>query len=154
LLTLFEEETGYPVTKHFNQQTMTLNETPSDFKEIEKEVETLRLKNLWRYIQRNKSAGIDTHSMEVTFWSKISMALVPLIMALLGIPFASSHQRHSSIARDISLCFFIVIVYWLLFSASLSMGKSGWVPPFWAAWMPNFLFFGFGIFMVLRTKRA
>lgn len=154
LLTLFEESTGYPITKHFEKQIITLNETPSDFKEIEKEVETLRLKNLWRYIQRNKSAGIDTHSMEVTFWSKISMALVPLIMALLGIPFASKHQRHSSIARDISLCFFIVVVYWLLFSASLSMGKSGWVPPFWAAWVPNFLFFAFGVFMVSRSRRA
>lgn len=154
LLTLFEEDTGYPVTKHFEKQTMTLNESPSDFKEIEKEVETLRLKNLWRYIQRNKSAGIDTKTMEVAFWSKISMALVPLIMALLGIPFASKHHRHSSIARDISLCFFIVIVYWLLFSAALSMGKTGWVPPFWAAWGPNFLFFGFGVFMVLRTRRT
>ncbi len=154
LLTLFEEDTGYPVTKHFDRQTMTLNESPGDFKEIEKEVETLRLKNLWRYIQRNKSAGIDTKSREVTFWSKISMALVPLIMALLGIPFASKHHRHSSIARDISLCFFIVIVYWLFFSSALSMGKTGWVPPFWAAWTPNFLFFGFGIFMVLRTRRT
>ena len=154
LLTLFEEDTGYPVTRHFSSQTMHLNETPTDFKEIEKEVETLRLKNLWRYIQRNKSAGIDTHNYEVVFWSKISMALVPLIMALLGIPFASKHHRHSSVARDISLCFFIVVIYWLLFSAALSMGKTGWIPPFWAAWAPNILFFGFGVFMVLRTRKA
>ena len=152
LLTLFEENTGYPITRHFERQSMRLNESPTDFKEIEKEVETLRLKNLWKYIQRNKSAGIDTHTYEVTFWSKISMALVPLIMALLGIPFASKHQRHSSLARDISLCFFIVVVYWLLFSASLSMGKTGWIHPFWAAWVPNFLFFAFGVFMVLDRK--
>jgi lipopolysaccharide export system permease protein len=154
LLTLFEEDTGYPITRHFDKQVLTLNETPGDFKEIEKEVETLRLKNLWKYIQRNKTAGIDTHSYEVVFWSKISMALVPLIMALLGIPFASKHQRHSSVARDISLCFFIVVIYWLLFSAALSMGKTGWIHPFWAAWAPNLLFFGFGVFMVLRTRKA
>lgn len=154
LLTLFEENTGYPVTRHFERQTVTLSESPADFQEIEKEVEALRLKNLWRYIQRNKSAGIDVHVYEVTFWAKISMALVPLIMALLGIPFASRHHRHSSVARDISLCFFIVVIYWLFFSAFLSMGKAGRVPPFWAAWTPNLLFFAFGIFMVLRTKRT
>lgn len=153
LLTLFEEKSGYPMTKHFDRQEITLNESPADFQEIEKEVETLRLKNLWRYIQRNKDAGIDTHSFEVTFWSKISMALVPLVMALLGIPFATQHHRHSSLARDVSLCFFLVLIYWLLFSGMLSMGKSGVIPPFWAAWAPNFLFFAFGVFMVVRTRK-
>lgn len=154
LLTVFDESNGHPLTKHFAKQAISLNETPEDFREIEKEVETLRLKNLWRYIQRNKEAGIDTHSFEVVFWSKISMALVPLVMALLGIPFATQHQRHGSLARDVTLCFFLVVIYWLLFSGALSMGKSGWIPPFWAAWLPNFLFFGFGVFMVLRTRRV
>ena len=154
LITLFDEKTGHPMTRRFATQSMTLNESPKDFQEIEKEVETLRLKNLWRYIQRNKDAGIDTHSYEVVFWSKISLALVPLVMALLGIPFATQHHRHASLARDISYCFLIVLVYWLLFSSSLSIGKSGRIPPLWAAWGPNFLFFAFGLFMVLRTRRA
>lgn len=154
LLTLFDEKTGRPMTRHFDSQGMTLNESPQDFQEIEKEVETLRLKYLWRYIQRNQDAGIDTHSYEVTFWSKISMALVPLIMALLGIPFATSHSRHSSIARDVSLSFLIVLIYWLIFSSGLSMGKSGMIPPFWAAWAPNLMFFAFGIFMVMKTRRS
>lgn len=153
LLTIFDEQSGTPLTKHFESQSLTLNESPADFQEIEKEVETLRLKYLWRYIQRNQDAGIDTHDFEVVFWSKISTALVPLIMALLGIPFATQHQRHGSLARDVSLCFLIVLVYWLLFSGALSMGKSGRIPPFWAAWGPNLLFFAFGLFMVLRTRR-
>ncbi len=154
LVTIFDSETGYPMTRHFTTQLMSLNETPDDFKEIEKEVETLRLKNLWRYIQRTKEAGIDTRAYEVTFWSKISLSLVPLVMALLGIPFATQHHRSSSFARDVSLCFFIVLVYWLCFSSALSMGKSGWFPPFWAAWTPNILFFCFGVFMVVKSKRA
>lgn len=154
LITLFDETNGHPMTRRFASQSMTLNESPKDFQEIEKEVETLRLKNLWHYIQRNKDAGIDTHSYEVVFWSKISLALVPLIMALLGIPFATQHHRHASLARDISICFLIVLVYWLFFSAALSVGKSGRIPPLWAAWGPNLVFFAFGIFMVLRNRRA
>ncbi len=153
LLTIFDQANGNPLTRHFESQAVNLNEKPNDFKEIEKEVETLRLKTLWRYIQRNKDAGIDTHSFEVTFWSKISMALVPLVMAILGIPFATQHHRHSSLARDVSVCFLFVLIYWLLYSGALSMGKSGMIAPFWAAWGPNFLFFAFGLFMVVRTKR-
>ncbi|MGZ3696175.1 MAG: LPS export ABC transporter permease LptG [Bdellovibrionota bacterium] len=154
LITLFDDKSGYPMTRRFATQSLTLNESPTDFSEIEKEVETLRLKNLWHYIQRNKDAGIDTKSYEVVFWSKISLALVPLVMALLGIPFATQHHRSASVARDISLCFLIVLVYWLLFSASLSIGKSGRIPPLWAAWGPNLMFFALGIFMVVRNKRA
>ena len=154
LLTLFDPENGYPQTKSFKEHSIVLTETPEDFQDIEKEVETLRLKFLWKYIQRTKEAGIDTHSYEVSFWAKISISLVPLIMALLGIPFSSKHQRHSSLARDIILCFFIVIAYWLLFSTALSMGKSGWIAPLYAAWVPNFLFFCLGVFMVVKSRRA
>jgi lipopolysaccharide export system permease protein len=154
LLTIFEEGTGVPQSKNFTQHAAGLTETPTDFKEIEKEVDTLRLKTLWHYIKRNQSAGIDTRSHEVTFWSKISMSLVPLIMALLGIPFATQHQRHASVARDITLCFFVVVCYWLIFSAALSMGRTGWIQPFWSAWLPNIGFFALGLFMVVRTKRS
>jgi len=153
LVTIFDEESGHPISKHFKSQSVTLNESPEDFKEIEKEVETLRLKNLWRYIQRNKEAGIDTHSFEVTFWSKISMALVPLVMSLLGVPFSVQNHRHGSLARDVTLCFFLVLVYWLFLSGALSVGKAGWIPPFWAAWAPSLVFFGFGLFMILRVRK-
>ena len=154
LLTIFEGKPAYPLSQRFRTQVLQLSEKPDDFKEIEKEVETLRLKNLWRYIQRNKEAGIDTRSYEVTFWSKISLALVPLIMAILGIPFSTQYQRHSSVARDISLCFLIVVIYWLFFSTALSMGKSGWMQPVVAAWLPNLMFFGLGLFLILRGKKV
>ncbi len=153
LATIFDGNPAFPLTQRFTQQTITLTETPEDFKEIEKEVETLRLKFLWKFIQRNKDAGIDTHGYEVTFWSKISMALVPLVLTILGIPFATQHHRHSSIARDISICFFTVICYWLFFSTALSMGKSGVIPPVIAAWLPSVLFFSAGIYLIRRGKR-
>lgn len=154
LITIFEGNPSYPLSQKFLSQAVQIQEKPEDFREIEKEVETLRLKSLWKYIQRTKEAGIDTHSYEVTFWSKISMSFVPLIMAILGIPFATQHNRHSSFARDVSLCFLAVIVYWLLFSTALSMGKSGWMAPIAAAWLPNILFFGFGISLILRGKKV
>jgi len=154
LITIFDGTPPFPMTKKFHTQLISLPEGPEDFQEIEKEVETLRLKSLWRFIVRNKEAGIDTHSYEVTFWSKISISLVPLIMALLGIPFATQHQRHSSIARDVTICFLLVVFYWLFYSTALSMGKSGAIAPILAAWGPNILFFAAGVFMILRGKRV
>jgi lipopolysaccharide export system permease protein len=153
LITVFDGNPIYPLTKHFDTQSIILSEKPDDFKEIDKEVETLRLKTLWHFISRNKEAGIDTHGYEVSFWSKISMSFVPLIMALLGIPFATQHHRSSSLARDVSVCFLIIILYWLFFSTALSMGKSGWMAPLTAAWLPNFVFLCLGLFLILRGKK-
>ncbi|MCO5142435.1 MAG: LPS export ABC transporter permease LptG [Oligoflexia bacterium] len=153
-LTLFDKTSNYPLSTKFKSHPIHISESPADFKEIEKEVETLRLKNLWKYIQRTKEAGIDTKSYEVTFWSKISLALVPLIMTILGIPFSTQHHRSSSVARDIALCFLLVLIYWIFFSSLLSMGKNGWVSPFLAAWIPNIIFFFLGLLMITKSKRA
>lgn len=151
-ITIFNGNPIYPKNKSFDIKRIVLAETPDDFREIEKEVETLRLKRLWKFIQRNKSAGIDTHSYEVMFWSKITMSLVPIVMAILGIPFTNVNPRHSSLARDIGICFFIIIIYWLILSTCLSLGKSGSLPPILAAWLPNLLFFSLGIFLIMRRK--
>lgn len=153
LATIFDGKPAFPLSQKFEKQTISLSETPEDFKEIEKEVETLRLKFLWKFIQRNKEAGIDTHGYEVTFWSKISLALVPLVLTILGIPFAVQHHRNSSVARDVSVCFLTVVLFWLLFSTALSMGKSGKIPPILSAWGPSILFFSAGIYLIRKGKR-
>lgn len=154
LLTVFDGKPIFPVTQHFEQKTLYLQETPEDFHEIDREVETLRLKHLWKFISRNSAAGIDTTPYEVLFWSKISMALVPIVMAILAIPFGAFRQRHSSLARDVTVCFFLIIIYWLFFSTALSMGKSGQIPPLVAAWMPSLIFFSLGVGMILRGRKA
>lgn len=154
VVTIFEGDPPFPLSQPFVRKPVKLEEKPEDFREIEREVETLRLKHLWRFITRNAAAGIDTNAYEVLFWSKISMALVPLVMAILAIPFGVYQQRHSSLVRDITVCFFLIIVYWLFYSTALSMGKSGTIPPLIAAWLPSVVFFILGVSMILRGRRT
>ena len=153
LVTIFDGDPIFPRTQKFETRAIHLNESPEDFKEIEREVETLRLKHLWRFIERNRQAGIDTDSYEVLFWSKISMALVPIIMSILAIPFGTRQDRHSGIAKDVTICFAFIITYWLFFSGALSMGKSGAIPPVVAAWLPSLVFFVTGVVLIVRDKQ-
>jgi lipopolysaccharide export LptBFGC system permease protein LptF len=74
-------------------------------------------------------------------------------MALLAIPFSIQNQRHSSLARDLSICFLFIIVYWLIYSTALSLGKSGALQPVIATWLPNLIFFSLGYFLVKRGKK-
>ncbi len=153
VVTIFDGQPIVPMTQKFSSKSLKLREKPEDFREIEKEVETLRLKHLWTFIRRNQQAGIDTTSYEVLFWSKISIALVPLVMAILAIPFGAHRNRHTSLARDVTLCFLVVVLYWLFFSTALSMGKSGSLPPVVAAWLPSVFFCIFGVGMIARGGR-
>ena len=81
------------------------------------------------------------------------MALVPLVMAVLAIPFGAFKQRQSSLVRDITTCFFLIILYWFFFSTALSMGKSGTIPPLIAAWLPSAIFLAFGVTMIVKGKK-
>ncbi|MBI5198152.1 MAG: LptF/LptG family permease, partial [Nitrospirae bacterium] len=43
--------------------------------------------------------------------------------------------------------------YWMLFSFMLSLGYTGHLPPFFAAWAANILFGGIGIYLAFQIKR-
>ena len=83
-VTVFSQDDPFPLTQQFKEKELLIAETPKDFQEIEKEVDGLRLKELYRYIQRMKAAGADTKSYEVKFHSRISLSFIPIVMCVLG----------------------------------------------------------------------
>ncbi len=136
----FPTDDPFPVTQEFEEKSLQIAETPKDFQEIEKEVDSLRLKELKAYIQRIKKAGVDTKSYEVKFHSKISMSFCPLIMCILGIPFSVRTRREGGAAKDLGLCLGVTFFYWIFFSVGLSLGTNGALPPGLAAWLPSLIF--------------
>jgi lipopolysaccharide export system permease protein len=152
-VTVFSKQDPFPLTQHFKAKDLIINETPRDFQEIEKEVEGLRLKDLYGYIQRMKNAGADTKSYEVKFHSKISLSFIPLVMCVLAIPFSLRGRREGGAARDFGLCLAITFFYWLFFSIGLSLGTNGTVPPLLAAWLPSMVFGGLAVFLIAKRQR-
>jgi lipopolysaccharide export system permease protein len=138
--THFDPETGFPVVVPFKSQTLKIKETPRDFKVIEKEVDRLRIKDLIRFIERNKKSGIDSKSMEVKLHSRFSLSFIPLIMCLLALPFSVSRTREGRLGRDLTMAMVITFFYWLSYSICLSLGQNGMVTPVLAAWLPTMAF--------------
>jgi lipopolysaccharide export system permease protein len=152
-VTVFSGDDSFPKTSRFNDKSLTIPETPKDFQEIEKEVDGLRLKELYAYIGRVKSAGADTKSYEVKFHSKISLAFIPIVMCFLGIPFSLRGRREGGMAKDFGLCLAITFFYWLFYSIGLSLGTNGVLPPWLAAWLPSFIFAGLAGTLISRQGR-
>jgi lipopolysaccharide export system permease protein len=138
--THFDPETGFPVVESFKTQTLRIKETPKDFKIIEKEVDRLRIKDLIRFINRNKQSGIDSKAMEVKLHSRFSLSFIPLIMCLLALPFSVSRTREGRLGRDLTMALVITFFYWLSYSICLSLGQNGMVMPVLAAWLPSIVF--------------
>ncbi|MEW6056443.1 MAG: LPS export ABC transporter permease LptG [Bdellovibrionota bacterium] len=152
MLTVFPEGDSFPLSKHFVEKRFNLPETPKDFLEIERQVETLRLKDLRTFIKRNKEAGLNTNSYEVDFHSRIAISFIPLIMGLLAIPYSVRPKREGGLGRDLAICVAWIFSYWLLYSLSLSLGRSGAISPWASVWAPSSLFFVAAVVQVMRGR--
>lgn len=152
VVTVFTQEDPFPYTQKFEQKDVIINETPKDFQEIEKEVDGLRLRELYGYIQRIKDAGADTKTYEVKFHSRLSMSFIPMVMCILGIPFSIRNRREGGMAKDLGICLGITFFYWLFYSVGLSLGTNGALPPWLAAWLPSTIFAALAAVLIARQR--
>ena len=152
-VTVFNESDPFPMTKSFQEKELLISETPKDFQEIEKEVDGLRLKELYRYIERMRAAGADTKSYEVKLHSKISLTFIPLVMCILAVPFSVRNRREGGAAKDLGLCLVATFFYWLFYSIGLSLGTNGALPPWLAAWLPSTIFAALAAALIARQTR-
>lgn len=151
-VTVFSEESTFPLVKGFEEKALVIGESPKDFQEIEKEVDGLRLKELYRYIGKRRDAGADTKPYEAKFHAKISMSFIPLVLCVLGVPFSVRGRREGGAAKDLGLCLLITFFYWLFYAVGLSLGANGALPPWLAAWLPSAIFAALAVMLIARRS--
>jgi lipopolysaccharide export system permease protein len=144
-------DTHFPVLTEFTVRRGVIPEKPGDFKTMNIQEETMRLRDLRLHINRNKASGLDTTAQRVSYHERVALVFTPLVFLLLGIPFALKPLKNHSMISSVGFCFMIVFAYLLIFRLSLSIGKGGHLPPVIAAWVPNTLFLAFAGFRI--TKR-
>ncbi|MCH7760429.1 LPS export ABC transporter permease LptG [candidate division TA06 bacterium] len=129
-----------------------LEETPEDFSREEKEPEEMSFRELKRYISKKRRGGEEVGKERVDLHTKFSFPLANLIVILFGAPLAA-RIRKGGIAFGFVLSLTICFFYWGLLQTARSLGHSGYVPPALAAWFPNLLFGGCGIFLLWWARR-
>ena len=96
--------------------------------------------------------GYDPTPYRVELQKKIAYPVLNVITVILGIPFALRFSRHGGIAMGVGISVVLGFVYWVLFAVTVSVGQSGLLPPFAAAWSANLLFGGLGLYLLLRVE--
>jgi lipopolysaccharide export system permease protein len=136
----YPRDSKFPYSEIFETKTGIIPEKPNDFRSLKFHEDTMRLRELRRYITRNSAYGMDMTDQQCHYHERVALVFTPLIFVLLGIPFGLKPLKSHSTPKSIAFCFLIVFMYLLLFRMSLSIGKGGHLPPVVAAWGPNALF--------------
>jgi lipopolysaccharide export system permease protein len=153
LVTLFASESSFPLTKTFDDKTITMNEDLKDIQSTTDSAEIMSLKELSRFIERNREAGLDTIRYEVDYHAKFGFAFASLVMSVLGLPFSVSRSRSSNAFVNLGICLALAFGYWTAYNSAQSLGHHGALPPIVAAWGPNLLAILVAWFFLVRLKR-
>lgn len=111
----------------------------------------LSLSDLGEQISALQNSGYDTTRLRVAYFEKIAHPVTPLVMVLLGLPFAFRVGRHGSL-YGVGVALILVIVYWAAFAISNALGLQTVLPPVFAAAAPNAVFGALGAYLLLYVK--
>ncbi len=140
-------------TATFESLPVDLDETPEDMKVYQKDAEQMTLGELRAFIKNMEEKGYDAQAYKVDLHAKFAFPLVGFIMAILGIPFAVRIGRSGGIALGIGVSVIIGVVYWIVMAWSLTLGHSGALPPFLAAWGSHVVFGAGGVILLSKVRQ-
>ena len=114
--------------------------------------EQMSLKELGQQIDALQNSGYDITNLRVAYHGKFAHAMAPLVMVLLGLPFAFRVGRRGSL-YGIGVALILVLVYWATFAVFNALGLEALLRPLVATWAPNLLFglLGFYLMLYIRT---
>jgi len=95
--------------------------------------------------------GYDTTQLRVAMHGKLAQSFTPLVMVLLGLPFAFKVGRRGSL-YGIGVALVLVLVYWAVMAIFNALGLETLLEPWIAAWAPNVLFALFGAYLMLYVR--
>lgn len=113
--------------------------------------EEMSFQQLRRHLDETKRSGYDVTNLKVALYAKTAFPFTPLVMVLIGLPFAFQAGRKGSL-YGLGISLGLVIVYWALFAVFDALGLEGIVPAALAPWLPNLLFSLGGIYMLLSVR--
>lgn len=129
-----------------------LGQGPDEIATLQKDPEEMGLAELRRHIDVLRSQGADVRSLQVKMQLKYSIPVASLIFATVGLPLGiQSHRSASSIGFGLSII--IIFAYYVMMSIGSALGQSGTLPPFFAAWIQNFILGAYGVILIRRATR-
>ena len=136
-------------------ETMDLNIFLSarEMKNIVKTPRDMNLKELRAQMQQEKKGTVMYNTYVVEYHKKIAIPFACVLFVFLGTPFVITRGR-SGKGLGLGVGVLIIFLYYIFLLFLERIGKSGAIPPAFAIWLPNLLFFVAGIYYLLMRRRV
>jgi lipopolysaccharide export system permease protein len=152
LVTTFDIN-GVPILEWSKEKIVNIPEKPSNFKVIQKDAEKMGYFELKKYVNKIQTEGYDVQSYLVDLQGKIAVSFVTIILVIIGISFSLRSERSGGVMQSIGIGIFVGFSYFVVHAFSMTLGRSGTLPPFLAAWAAN-IFFSVAATMLLYRART
>ncbi|MFN2564312.1 MAG: LptF/LptG family permease, partial [Gemmatimonadaceae bacterium] len=128
-----------------------LTERPADLMAKPRSPQEMRYSELTRFIIALERSGGDANVLRVERALKIAIPVTCFIIALFGAPLATSTQRGGA-AFGVGISLATTVVFLMMIQLTKAVGGKGLIDPDLAAWIPNVIFAGVGIFLLARVR--
>ena len=139
-------------TLRFNTQVLPISASPRQIVREQKNPEELTMKELKAQIRIMKTQYVDTNKLETELYQRITVPMVSLIFALIGVPLGLQPTRNSSSA-GFAMSVIIIFFYYALMTMANAIGRSGALSPMLAVWIPNIVGLIAGLFLIRKASR-
>ena len=134
----------------FSATTLSeLTEPPTYFNREVRQAFQLSFRQLGTYIRDLRNAGFDVSTLTVQWYVKIAFPLIAPVSILLAIPYAFRVGSRGAIG-GVAVGLALGIAYWSLARLLEAMGGVGQMPPPFAAFAPDLIFYFMGMYFFLR----
>lgn len=132
-------------TEYVDNWDWTTLLTPAEFSDLVEKPQAMPLLKIYGFISSTQVGVRPTYFYETWLQKRIALPVSSILMILLAAPVAHSlHRRERGLAAGMTVGFGLGFLYFLTDGLVLSLGESGAVPPFLAAWLPILLFAAIG----------
>ncbi len=88
----------------------------------------------------------------IAFHKRFALPTACLVLALVGIPLGLSSKK-SGKSGGFVLTILLVFVYYVISLVGVSLARQGRVPPWFGAWLADFVFLALALFLLFRAEK-
>lgn len=137
--------------QHFDSLTFPLADAAVLFEGARGPFE-MNSRDLSKQIKTLRTTGDDVRTLEIILQQKYAMPLACMISILIALPLAVRFGKHGR-AIGAMMAILVMVLYYLLMSATYALGKNGAIPASLAPWIPNVVLTLVGVAMLWKEER-
>jgi lipopolysaccharide export system permease protein len=141
--------------KHHEEYDPEIEISPESISVQDIRYEGMNTKEFIKQINRFKLFGqsLKAKFTEIALNMRYAGVFSHTIVMIVGIPFVIGFRDKFNKILSFTLALFAAFIYWGTQMISRSCGESLILSPFWAAWLPNFIFLTAGSYLLCKVKK-